>query len=186
VPVRLSSRQVEIPGLMGAEFPVVHARGLWDELSALSVDAAVERQQSRFSWHNAHVDAGGIALGGMTLLQLAPLPLIFLLLSLRRRSEGVGDSYNPFGAATGEGLPRVGFGLSLLNLVVLVLLPLGGSLLCAWSLLQIDRLPVVPLLCAAGSIVLGALCQLALKELSELRDAVTRSHSNPPPAPQTG
>jgi hypothetical protein len=69
------------------------------------------------------------------------------------------------------------------NLFVLVVLPFAGCVLCTWSLLQVDQAPIVPVLCAIGALALGGNSHLALKELLELRDAITRSHSNPPPAP---
>jgi hypothetical protein len=182
LPVEIEQRKVAVPRITGADFPVLRSAGFWTELKDLSAQQATERLRQRFSWHYRYLDVGGMKLGGMTILQLVPLLFIPLFLGLIRRSRGVGATYNPFDRPAGETLPTVGVGVDFVNLIVLVLLPLTGCALCAWSLIQVNQPPVVPLLCAIGSIVLGGSCHVALKELLELRDAITRSHSNPPPA----
>jgi hypothetical protein len=115
-------------------------------------------------------------------LQLAPLVLLPFFLGLMRRTRGVGALYNPFDRVSFDSLPRVGFGSGFLNLIVLVLLPLVACLLCAWSLIQLNEPPIVPALCAMACVGLGGICHMKVGELLELRDAITRSHSNPPPA----
>jgi hypothetical protein len=184
VPTAIEQRGVPVGSLTGSDFPVAHASGLWDELAKLSPKQAIAKLRDRFSWHYRYVEvAPGIKLGGMTVLQLAPLALLPFFFALIRRSRGVGASYNPFDRPAGEVLPMVGFGLSALNLLVLLFLPLAGCALCTWSLIELEQLPVVPVLCVLGCVGLGGSSQLALGELLELREAVTRSHSNPPPAP---
>jgi hypothetical protein len=185
VPASIDRRQVAVPRITGADFPVIQAAGLFDELKNGTVAQAIEQLKKRFSWHYRYVELHGWKLGGMTVLQLAPLAFLPLFLALMRRSRGVGATYNPFDRPAVETLPSVGVGVDLLNLLVLVVLPLAGSMLCAWSLVQLEQPPVVPVLCALASLGLGGSCHLALKELLELRDAITRSHSNPPPAPST-
>jgi hypothetical protein len=183
LPAPIDRREVAVPHITGAEFPVLTASGFWDELKGGTAEQAIERLNQRFSWHYHHIEVGGIKIGGMTLLQFAPLALLPFFISLMRRSRGVGATYNPFGATPQvENLPTVGFGSEALNLVVLVALPLTGSVLCAWSLLQISQPPIVPGLCAFAALGLGSTSHIRLKELLELRDAITRSHSNPPPA----
>ena len=184
LPAPIDRREVAVPRITGAEFPVLTASGFWDELKSGTAEQAIERLNERFSWHYRHFEVGGIKVGGMTLLQFAPLALLPFFFGLMRRSRGVGATYNPFGAAPQiEELPTVGFGSQALNLMVLVALPLAGSVLCAWSLLQISQAPIVPGLCALAALGLGSTSHVALKELLELRDAITRSHSNPPAAP---
>jgi hypothetical protein len=184
VPAAVESRPVPVGSVTGADFPIAHASGLWDELAKLSPKAAIAKLRSRFSWHYRYVEvANGVKLGGMTVLQLAPLMLLPFFFALIRRSRGVGASYNPFDRPPGETLPMVGFGLSALNLLVLLFLPLAGCALCTWSLIELKQLPVVPVLCVLGCVGLGGSSQFALGELLELREAVTRSHSNPPAAP---
>ncbi len=182
LPATIEARAVAVPRITGAEFPVTHAVGLWDALKDRSPAQALQQLHARFSWHYRYVEISGIKLGGMTVLQLAPLALLPIFLVLMRRSRGVGATYNPFDRPNVEALPTVGFGVGGLNLVVLVLLPLAGCVLCAWSLVEVDQAPVVPGLCALATLGLGSNCHLALKELLELREAITRSHSNPPPA----
>jgi hypothetical protein len=165
------------------DFPATRAAGLWDELSDGSVEQAIARLRDRFTWHYRYVEVGSLKLGGMTVLQLAPLLLLPFFVLLIRRSRGLGALYNPFDRPRVEDLPNVGFGVSAVNLLVLVALPLAACVLCAWSLLELGELPIVPLLCAIGSLALGARSHAALNDLLELRDAITRSHSNPPPAP---
>jgi hypothetical protein len=203
MPAAVEYGSVAVGSLTGADFPVAHASGLWDELAKLSPRDAIAKLRSRFSWHYRYVEVGagtapalrggagtapalrasGIKLGGMTVLQLAPLLLLPFFFALIGRSRGVGASYNPFDRPPGETLPMVGFGLSALNLLVLLFLPLAGCALCTWSLIELEQLPVVPVLCVLGCVGLGGSSQFALGELLELREAVTRSHSNPPPAP---
>jgi hypothetical protein len=183
LPTAIERRSVSVPHITGAEFPVLHASGLWDELKRGSADQAIAALRARFSWHYAHGELGGVKVGGMTVLQLAPLVLLPFYFGLLRKSRGVGATYNPFDRPPGESLPTVGLGFAIGNLLVLVALPLLGCALCAWSLLLIDQWPIVPVLCALGSIGLGSSSQMALGELLDLRDAITRSHSNPPPAP---
>lgn len=184
VPTAIEYRPVAVGSLTGADFPVAHSSGLWDELAKLSPEDAIAKLRGRFSWHYRYFEpAKGIKLGGMTVLQLAPLMLLPFFFALIRRSRGVGASYNPFDRPPGETLPMVGFGLSALNLLVLLFLPLAGCALCTWSLIELEQLPVVPVLCVLGCVGLGGSSQFALGELLELREAVTRSHSNPPPQP---
>jgi hypothetical protein len=183
LPAAIDRRPVAVPRITGADFPVTRAAGLWDELASGTAEQALQRLGERFSWHYRYFEVAGIKLGGMTVLQLVPLALLPIFLLLMRRSRGVGATYNPFDRPNVESLPTVGFGIGALNLLVLVVLPLAGCVLCAFSLAQIDQLPIVPVLCAFAALGLGGSCHVALKELLELRDAITRSHSNPPPAP---
>jgi hypothetical protein len=185
LPAAIDRRQVAVPRITGADFPVIQAAGLFDELKDGTVAQAIERLRKRFSWHYRYFELGRVKIGGMTVLQFAPLAFLPLFLGLMRRSRGVGATYNPFDRPAVETLPSVGVGVDFLNLLVLVVLPFTGCVLCAWSLVQVEQAPVVPVLCALASLGLGGSCHLALKELLELRDAITRSHSNPPPAPST-
>lgn len=183
LPTPIERRAVPVPPLSGVEFPTTHATGLWDAIADRSVADAIAHLQGRFTWHYRHVDVAGIPVGGMTVLQFAPLLLLPLFFALIRRSRGLSALYNPFDQPAVARLPSVGFGAGSLNLLVLVVLPLAACALCAWSLLEIDQPPVVPLLCGIASLALGGFSHVALHELLELRDAITRSHSNPPPAP---
>jgi hypothetical protein len=183
LPTPIVRRAVPVPPLTGVKFPVTHASDLWEELEGSAVPQAIGQLRARFSWHYRHVEVAGLKIGGMTVLQLAPLALLPLFFSLIRRSRGVGALYNPFDRVSFEHLPGVGLGASSLNLLVLVLLPLTACVLCAWSLIQIDQPPVMPALSAAGCIGLGGMSHVAVNELLELREAITRSHSNPPPEP---
>jgi hypothetical protein len=183
IPVPLTLHRASIPHLRGADFAVTQKSDLWEALAPLDVQQAIEQVKQRFSWHYAHVDVGGFKLGGMTVLQLAPLIFVVLLRVITRRARDVGSSYNPFDRPAGEELPAVGLGGGFLNLLALIGLPLLGCVLCTWSLLQIEHVPVLPVASGLAVLGLGAFAQTALGELMELRDAVTRSHSNPPPEP---
>jgi hypothetical protein len=184
LPAPIERHAVPVPRLTGADFPAVQAAGLWAELKDMTAQQAVAHMNERFTWHYRHFDIGGLKVGGMTVLQFAPLLLLPLFFGLIRRSRGLGATYNPFDrVSTMDNLPTVGFGSQALNLVVLVALPLLACVLCAWSLMQISQPPLVPALCALATLGLGSSCHVALKDLLELRDAITRSHSNPPPAP---
>jgi hypothetical protein len=183
LPTPIDQRRVTVPNLTGVDFPVLHAVSLWSVVEQQSAKDAIATLLSRFSWHYRYTQIGKIKLGGMTVLQFAPLLLLPLFSVLIRRSRGVGATYNPFDRTAGEVLPTVGLGVGALNLVALVLLPLTGCALCAVSLVGIDELPVVPVLCALSALGLGGRSHVALNELLELRDAVTLSHSHAPPPP---
>jgi hypothetical protein len=184
LPAPIARRGVPVPQITGADFPAVQAAVLWDELKDKTAAEAIEHMSQRFTWHYRYVELGGLKVGGMTLLQFAPLALLPLFFGLIRRSRGLGATYNPFDrVSTMDNLPTVGFGSQGANLLVLVALPLVACVLCAWSLIQISEPPIVPALCAIATLGLGGSSHVALKDLLELRDAITRSHSNPPPAP---
>jgi hypothetical protein len=183
LPTPIERRVVPVPQLTGVDFPVLQATGRWHEVEQSSAKDAIARLRQRFSWHYRYVELGKVKLGGMTVLQLAPLFLMPMFFGLIRRSRGVGATYNPFDRPMGETLPHVGLGLGAANLAALVVLPLMGCVLCTVSLIGVQQLPAVPVLCALGTLGLGAQSHVALRELLELREAVTRSHSHPPPAP---
>ena len=119
--------------------------------------------------------------GGPTVLQLAPLLLLAVLATLLRRTRIVRRSYNPFDVPAGQTLPLVGFGLAIFNIIPLIVLPVTASVLSAWSLIELDTFAAVPALSAVGAIALGSLCFNSLRELTNLRNEVTRAHSQLPP-----
>jgi hypothetical protein len=80
-------------------------------------------------------------------------------------------------------LPKIGFGPVALNALPVVVLPFVASVTCASSLVQLDQLVILPVLAAVLSLVLGAWVTAALYALSNLRDAVRRTHSSIPAAP---
>jgi hypothetical protein len=173
-------RPVPVPRITGAELPITRATPLWQEIEGGTSAAAIERVSQDFSWHYAYVQAGPIKIGGMTLIQFAPVVFLPLLWLLIRRSRRVASGYNPFDRDAGV-LPRVGLG-SALNIVVLIALPFAGTVLCAVSLVQLRQVPMVPVLCAVGILWLGITAHISLRDLVDLRDAVRQSHSAPPPA----
>lgn len=183
LPTPIERRPVSVPRLTGVDFPVLQTAGLWDTLKASTAAQAIATVRDRFSWHYRYIELGPVKLGTMTLLQFAPLLLLPLFLGLIRKSRGVGGSYNPFDRPAGEVLPSVGLGTDAANVAVLIVLPLIGCVLCAVSLAAIDEPPIVPGLCVLAALGLGGKSHLALKELMDLREAITRSHSNPPPMP---
>lgn len=182
-PAAIELRPVPVPQLTGASFPLTHARGLWSELQGLSPAAAIDSVRGRFSWHYRFTELAGWKLGGMTVLQLLPLLLLPCLSLVRRRTRGVGASYNPFDVPAGAALPSVGLGNVALNAVALVVLPLLGCALCAYSLLALSQIPLLPLVAAGFGAMFGVQSLNAIGELLDLREAIERSHSNPPPAP---
>jgi hypothetical protein len=182
LPAAMERRQAQVQ-LNGANFPTTRSAGLWDALKDKSTSDALALLRGRFSWHYRYFELSGVKLGGMTILQLAPLALLPLFFGLLRRSRGVGAIYNPFDRPDVETLPTVGLGASALNVLVLVVLPLSACALCVFSLVQIKQWPIVPGLCVLATAGLGSASHFALKELLDLREAITRSHSNPPPAP---
>jgi hypothetical protein len=173
-------RSVGVPPITGAELPITRSTPLWKEIEGGTSAAAIERVKRDFTWHYAHVQAGPIKLGGMTVIQLAPLVLLPFLLIMIRRSRRVASGYNPFDRDAGA-LPRVGLGTPL-NIVVLIVLPLVGAVLCGVSLVQLRQVPMVPMFCVAGVLGLGITAHISIRDLVDLRDAVRQSHSAPPPA----
>jgi hypothetical protein len=128
-----------------------------------------------FSWHHGPL--------GLGLLNGAPLGFMLLLTLLIRKGGNVGGTYNPFGDnPEDDTMPSVGFGSASMDLMVLVLLPLCASGLCAWSLFEVDQLPVLPLLAGVGSAGLGAWAYNSLAEARRLSEAVRMSHTSIPPA----
>jgi xanthosine utilization system XapX-like protein len=182
-PAAIELRPVPVPQLTGASFPVTHARGLWNELQALSPAAAIDNVRARFSWHYRYTELAGVKVGGMTVLQLLPLLLLPCLSQVRRRTRGVGATYNPFDVPPGATLPRVGLGNVLFNALALVVMPLVGCVLCAYSLLAVSQIPLLPLLAGLFGVMIGMQSLNAIGTLLDFREAIERSHSNPPPAP---
>ena len=120
----------------------------------------------------------------MTVLQFAPLLLLPLFFGLIRRSRGLGALYNPFDPPAVEHLPSVGLGAASIEPARARAAAARRVRAVRWSLLEIDQPPMVPALCAHRLARRSArISHVALNELLELRDAITRSHSNPPPAP---
>lgn len=180
VAVPVDVRAVAVPRITGAELPITRATPLWREIEGGTSAAAIERVSKEFSWHYAYLQAGPIKLGGMTVIQFVPIAFLPLLLVLIRRSRRVASGYNPFDRDAGV-LPSVGLG-SALNIVVLILLPFIGTVLCGFSLVQLGQVPMIPMLCGVGVLWLGISAQISLRDLVDLRDAVRQSHSAPPPA----
>ena len=182
-PASVELRPVPVPQLTGASFPVTHARGMWSELQALSPAEAIDNVRARVSWHYRYTELSGFKVGGMTVLQLLPLSLLPCLSQVRRRTRRVGASYNPFDVPAGATLPSVGLGNVLLNALALVVMPLAGCVLCAYSLLAVSQIPVLPLFAGLFGVMIGMQSLNAIGELLDFREAIERSHSNPPPAP---
>lgn len=184
VPVALQISKAKLPGLAGASFAQTREAGLWETAKDQTAEQAIAVARGKFTWHFRHVDVVGIPIGGMVLLQIAPcfLPLLALLLLSRMRR--VSSNYNPFGTTLSEKLPRVGLGSRPLELTLLVLLPLGSTLLVGYALWAMSQVPVLPVIAAFASLGLGAYAFIELGELQDLLEAVVHSHSNPPAAPE--
>lgn len=182
VPAKVERRSIAVPKVEGASFRAIKQAGLWPAVKDSTPSMAVAQLRGRFSWHNRYVEFAGMKLGGMTVLQLAPLLTIGMLLLLVRSCRRVSATYNPFDPPVVGNLPRVGLGARAANGALLLGLPLLGCALCAWSLLRIDQLPVVPVVCALASAGLGVFTFLALRRLLDLREAIMQSHSDRPPA----
>jgi hypothetical protein len=180
LPVALARRAVVVPPLPGATFEACRAAGLWDELKGLDPERALTAIRAHFNWHYRYVEPLGVKLGGMTVLQLLPCILPLLLGLLLARVRAVGISYNPFHTKVHGSLPRVGFKNRPLDALVLVLLPAGAGACAAAALLMIGQVPVLPVLAAIASLLLGGYAFGKLGELQNLVEDVVRSHSNPP------
>jgi hypothetical protein len=175
-PVSLEVRSVPVPPLAGCDFAATKAAGIWKDVAGLDAEKAIGRVEARFSWHYSGA--------GKAFLQVAPVALLGLLGFIFLRIRKAAASYNPFDKTSEHAdLPRVGLKPAQLNLLVIVVLPLLGCVLCVWSLMQIDVIPAAPIFCALLVLGLGALGYARMNELSSLRDAVTRSHraSQAPP-----
>ncbi|HEX2676966.1 MAG TPA: hypothetical protein VHM19_10010 [Polyangiales bacterium] len=181
IPVALETRQASLPQLQGIGLSATRAAGLWDEVQDKDAAQAIDAVRSHFTWHYRYVELGGIKVGGMTLLQLLPalLPLVLMLMLVRIRRVSV--TYNPFGTMESTVLPRVGFGPRVLDGLALAILPFVAAILTTISLMAVGQLPVLPLLAAFASLGLGAYVFIELGSLQSLIDAVSRSHSTPPP-----
>jgi hypothetical protein len=183
VPVALESRVTDIPHLTGCDFYATRAAKLWPVVSRQSVQKAIASVEKRFSWRYRYLNMGSIKIGGMTLLQLAPLVLLGLLLRLLVLIRKARSSYNPFGAKIDwTALPAVGLKFTVVNFAAIVLMPLIACIMCIVSLVWIDELPVVPILSFCGALALGIYAYGSFDELRHMRDEVTRSHSVRPPA----
>jgi hypothetical protein len=181
-PVKLETRSVSVPRLTGADFPAAREAKLFEGMKEMTADEAIRMVRGLFSWHFVHIEVSGFKLGGMTFLQLSPVVLFLVLIILYFRIRKAEASYNPF-HNTGdlETLPTIGLKHAALNFLVIMVLPLSACVLCAWSLTLIDRFAVLPVFCGSLILALGVLSHLRMNALTNLRDAVTRSHRSVPP-----
>jgi hypothetical protein len=182
IPVRLIAQPATLPGVRGAEFPAVQAAGLWDEVSGLTAAAASTAIAQHFNWQARTLRLGPLTLQGSKLLQLFPcaVPVLLALLLLQmRRTEAY---YSPFTTKVPSSLPRIGLKHRALELLGLVLVPLLVSGFAAAGLLMLRQFPLLPLISAFGSGVLGTLAFVKLGDLREQVISIVRSHSYPPPA----
>ena len=184
VPVALLALSAQVPRLQGQTFPATHAAGLWEAVQLESATGALAIVRTHFSWHYQYVEVAGLKLGGLTLLHLLPpvLPLLLFLLLLATRRVTV--SYNPFGPTETGTLPRVGFGMRILDLFVLTLLPFAGCILATISLTAIGQIPLLPVISAFVALGLGAYDYIEMGSLQALTEAVSRAHSTAPPPKQ--
>jgi hypothetical protein len=181
IPARVDRRDMPVPHIAGAGFEAAKRFGFWEDIKNSAPPVALAHLRGRFSWHYRYAELGGIKLGGMTVLQLAPLALVAMLLLVIRSCRRVSATYNPFDSPVFSSLPKVGFSTRWGNLLALIGLPVIACGLSAWSLLQIDHMPVGPALCAVACLGLGGLGFVALGRLLDLREAIMQSHTNPPP-----
>jgi hypothetical protein len=180
IPVLVTQRTVAIPPLQGASFRATREAGLWNAVKDLNVADARRLVQERFTWHNRHIEIGGMKLGGMTVLQLLPCVLPLLLQLLLTRMRAVTRTYNPFRTRVRSALPRIGFRTRLLDAVAVVILPLTAAAFAVTSLILVGQLPALPLLAAVACLLLGGYAFIKLGELQRLAEDVVRSHSVPP------
>ncbi|MET0389616.1 MAG: hypothetical protein ABW321_26825 [Polyangiales bacterium] len=181
IPVQVTRRDVPVPILPGGEFPETQAAGLWDEVHALDAEHALAAVSGHFNWHYRYVELSGVKFGGMTVLQLLPCALPLLLVFSVLRMREVASAYNPFGTRVRGAMPRVGFGIRLFDLMVVVVLPLAAAGCAVASLVLVGQWPALPVLTSVVCLVLGVYTFLKLGELQTLMQDVVRSHSNPPP-----
>jgi hypothetical protein len=185
VPARVDERSVAVGSIAQADFTVAKRVGVWNSIKDSTPAGALAHLRGRFSWHYRHAEFGGFKLGGMTVLQFAPLVLLAMSLLLIRGCRGVSATYNPFESPVFGQLPMVGFSSRALNLCALIALPVIGCALCAWSLMQIDQLPIVPALSGVAAVLLGTVAYVSLRRLLELREAIMQTHSGRPPSSTT-
>lgn len=180
IPLVLTLRQVAVPPLKGSSFSATRSTGLWDEVKTMSAADARIAVEKHFNWHYRYLTVGGLKVGGMTVLQLAPCLLIGLLALLLMRIRSATATYSPF-STTPDELRRVGLKSRILELLVIVLLPFAAAASAAMALLMIDHVPVLPVLTAAVCVALGGYTFMQLGELKGLVDSVVRHSSYPPP-----
>ncbi|MFT3925496.1 MAG: hypothetical protein QM778_23355 [Myxococcales bacterium] len=183
IPVRLEIRTVPVPPLRQADFAETTQAGLWDKVKGLDPQQAVSAVRDEFNWHNRYVEVAGIRLGGMTLLQILPCLLPVLMLLLRRRLRAAAASYSLFGTRVYGSMPTVGFKSRSLEGLALILLPLVACASAALALVLIGQPPVLPVLSALVSLMLGTGAFVKVGELQGLVASVVQSHSYPPPDP---
>jgi hypothetical protein len=181
VPARVDRRDMPVPQIAGAGFEAAKRFGFWNDIKDSAPPVAVAQLRGRFSWHYRYAELAGIKLGGMTVLQLAPLALVAMLLLVIRSCRRVSATYNPFDSPVFTSLPMVGFSTRWANLLALIGLPVVACGLSAWSLLQIAHVPVGPALSGVACLALGGLAFVALRRLLDLREAIMQSHTIPPP-----
>ena len=183
IPVRLESRVVPVPPLQQASFAETTQAGLWDEVQGLEPAQAVLAVRDEFNWHNRYVEVAGLRVGGMTLLQGLPCLLPLLMLFLRRRLRAAAASYSLFGTRIYGSMPTVGFKSRSLEGLALILLPVLACASASLALWLIGQLPVLPVLAAVASVLLGSAAFVKIGELQVLVASVVHSHSYPPPDP---
>ncbi|MEY4575967.1 MAG: hypothetical protein RL701_670 [Pseudomonadota bacterium] len=181
IPVKIAQRDVPVQSLSGAALPETQNAGLWGEVRGLDAERAIAAVRGHFTWHARHVELFGVKVGGMTVLQLLPCALPFLLLFSRRRMRKVSDSYNPFTMRVKGTFPRVGFGGRIFDVLAILVLPLAAAGFAVASLMLVGQFPALPIVVAVVCLGLAVYTLKDLAQLQALMEDVIRSHSYPPP-----
>jgi hypothetical protein len=79
----------------------------------------------------------------------------------------------------------VGLGPRALDALMLSIVPFTAAVLTTIALVAINEIPVLPLISGFLALGLGAYVFIELGALQSLTDAVSRSHSTPPPPKQS-
>lgn len=179
--VPLVERKTSVPALNGVAFPATEAAGLWPAVAPLEVKAAIVAVSAKLRLWSRSFEWGGLSLDVPLAMQLSPLWLAFLLTRILDRARRVPEGYNPF-EGTRLDLPRVGFALSVLNWISIVILPGAAGLCASVALWFTGRWPVIALPASLACVALGLWAHTATASAIDMAEAVTRSERPPPEA----
>jgi hypothetical protein len=180
VPVAFRKRSVGVTPLPAASFSALRTEGLWDSVKGGDVLAAQATVSQGLHWHLRRAQVLGWSVQAALLLQFLPLLMPLSLLFVLRRIDALAVSYSPFTTEVRGALPRPGLRSRLIEALAVLVLPIVACASAATALLMISATPIIPVLSAALSFVLGLRAFGKLDDLRAMVESVVQSHSYPP------
>lgn len=152
---------------------------LWTELEPMDAEEARTHVQQDLSWHLSGWKLGPVRVGGVTLVQLVPLLLLFQLWRLNHRCERTVGNYDPF-QHPGTDLPLPGTGHPPLDAGLIAGLPALAGLLTAITLWRLSELAWLGILLALATASYAVLTYRTYDRLLGLRSGILRNSIRPP------